>query len=157
MLVFCIFRPHRIHSMRMWPPVATDKIAWSVWLLATTVSRAKTAEPIQMLSVVWTPGDPDSRSLRGKGNCWGDTPYILKLKSEDGQFHPTWCVILPTGLCHVTKVCGGGDAVLSCCATITVATCRLLMMQWVYRVQAWWHPPQSLHRLHISPWSLVLP
>jgi len=67
MLVFCIFRPHRIHSMRMWPPVATDKIAWSVWLLVTTVSRAKTAEPIQMLSVVWTPGiqTPDLSTARG--------------------------------------------------------------------------------------------
>jgi len=35
-------------------PIVTDRIAWSVGLTVTVVSRAKTAEPIEMPFAIWT-------------------------------------------------------------------------------------------------------
>ena len=45
---FCtyIFRPH-CSNIQMWPD-ATDRVAWSICLSVSTVSPAKTAEPVEM-------------------------------------------------------------------------------------------------------------
>jgi len=62
-------------------PIATDGIAWSVgqsvcWSV-TTVNPVKTAEPIEMPFVTWTPMGLKncvrwgSDLLHGKGNFWG--------------------------------------------------------------------------------------
>jgi len=47
---FHIFMPHRTHAVRKMCTYysATDGVAWSVCLLVTFVSHAKTAESIEM-------------------------------------------------------------------------------------------------------------
>ena len=39
---------HSIHKAQAEQPIATDGVAWSVFLLVTFVGPAKTAEPIEM-------------------------------------------------------------------------------------------------------------
>jgi len=43
--------------------IITDRVAWSVGLSVTIVSRAKTAEPIEMPFRLWTRVDPTKHEL----------------------------------------------------------------------------------------------
>jgi len=45
--------------------IVTDRVAWSVGLSVTTVSRAKAAEPVEMPFELWTQVGPRNHVLDG--------------------------------------------------------------------------------------------
>ena len=63
-------------------PIAAD-VAWSMWLLITTRSRAKTAQPIKMSFEVWT--------RVGAGNHVLGGGWVLQRKGQFMGHFPARC------------------------------------------------------------------
>jgi len=94
------FRPHYMHFIRCGLLLqSTDRVAWFVCLLVTFLSRAKTAEPIEMPFWGLTLVGPVNHILNGgqdrtsqlaarRGDKWAVQPFIKILvhdKSQPGQ------------------------------------------------------------------------
>ena len=83
LLRLLLIRPHRRNSVYNMRPIATDGVAWSVGLLVTFVSPAKTAETIEGL----THAGPGTmylmgRNPHGRGSFWGSSGPLGSIVSH---------------------------------------------------------------------------